>query len=283
MRLWAALLSSAAAGGVAAAALRLIPARRRRPARSNSPWLAQAGVDVTPWQFGFVSVALGFGCLLLLTLITGNLAVAAVPAVAVGLVPRFYFSSKRRKRMSRVRNAWPDGLRDLVASISAGRSLSRAIEDLAYHGPPALREALASFPFLSRSLGVVPALEAIRDDMADPTTDRVIEVLVVAHQRGGRIVPEILRDLADATARDLWANEESESAALELKINARAVFVLPWLVLIAMTARSGPFREFYQTSLGLAVIVVGGLMSGVGALIVGRLGRSQDEERVLGR
>jgi len=111
----------------------------------------------------------------------------------------------------------------------------------------------------------------------------VIEVLIVAHEKGGAIVPEILRDLAEATARDVWAAEEIDTAALEHRINARVVFVLPWLVLVAMTVRDGPFREFYATPLGLMVIAVGGVMSLGGAWLVARLGRTPDEPRVLGR
>ena len=284
MILFAALLASVATGGLVAMALGILPRRRWRLQRDagNRQWFAQAGVSATPLQFWATSIGAGVLTLAVVSLVSGGWAVAVVPAVLVAMLPRLYFGSQRRKRLGAVRQAWPDGLRDLVASISAGRSLSRAIEDLAASGPLPLRSAFSAFPFLARSLGVVAALETIRDEMSDPTTDRVIEVLVVAHQHGGTIVPEILRDLAEATARDVWAGEEIDTAALEHKINARAVFILPWLVLVAMTARDGPFREFYATRMGLAVIVVGGVLSLSGSFLVSRLGRQPDEPRVLG-
>lgn len=284
MRLVVSLVTGAAVGLVAAAAMGMLPAggARRSTGHRGSDWLLQAGVATTPLQFWLVSTGTGVCALVGVALVTGSWAVGVVPAALVAMLPRMYFSAQRRKRLGEVRQAWPDGLRDLVASISAGRSLARALEDLAGAGPLPLRRAFASFPFLSRSLGVVPALERIRAEVADPTTDRVVEVLIVAHERGGAIIRDILRDLAEATARDVWAAEEVDTAALEHKINARAVFILPWLVLIAMTARAGPFREFYRTTLGLAVIGAGGLMSLAGSLLVGRLGRQPDEPRVLG-
>ncbi len=283
MRVLAPVLSAVTVGGAVAAALGLIPrGRRRSRVRGASEWLTQAGVAATPLQFWLTSVAAGAVTLGVVTLLTGSWAVAAVPSLLVGTLPRMYFGAQRRRRIGEVRQAWPDGLRDLLASISAGRSLSRAIEDLARTGPRPLRDAFGSYPFLSRSLGVVPALEVIRDAMADPTTDRVVEVLIVAHERGGSVVPDILRDLAEATARDVWVAEEIDTAALEHKINARAVFILPWLVLVAMTARPGPFRDFYATSAGLAVILTGGVLSMTGSILVSRLGRNPDEPRVLG-
>ena len=88
------------------------------------------------------------------------------------------------------------------------------------------------------------------------------------------MVPEILSDLAEATTRDIWTLEQIRTEALEQKINARVVFVLPWFVLIAMTAKDGAFREFYSTAAGLTVAVIGGVMSLLGIAIASRLGQS---------
>ena len=284
MRILVPAVTAFAVGGALAWALGMIrttgPHRKWRPHRSS--WLRQAGVGASLLQFWVASGGAAAISLAVVALISGSWAIAVVPAVLVGMSPRVYFASRRRRRLGELRQAWPDGLRDLVASISAGRSLGRALHDLASSGPAPLREAFATYPFLSRSLGTVAALEAIREEAADPTTDRVIEVLVVAHERGGAIVVDILRDLAEATARDVWAADEADTLALEHKINARAVFVLPWVVLIAMTARPGPFREFYATPAGVFVIAVGGVLSLTGAWIVSRLGRHPDEPRVLG-
>jgi hypothetical protein len=65
--------------------------------------------------------------------------------------------------------AWPDGLRDVIASIAAGRSLSQALNALAASGPAPLQAAFARFPMLSRMLGRVPALEVIKEELADPS------------------------------------------------------------------------------------------------------------------
>jgi hypothetical protein len=89
-----------------------------------------------------------------------------------------------------------------------------------------------------------------------PTSDRVIEVLLLAHERGGPIVRSILEDLVDATTRDLKLLDALETEGLEMRINARAVVVLPWLVLVALTARAGPFRDFYRSSGGLVTLVL---------------------------
>ncbi len=42
-------------------------------------------------------------------------------------------------------------------------------------------------------LRVVPALETIKEELADPSSDKVIEVLVLAHQYGGETLQVALR------------------------------------------------------------------------------------------
>ncbi|HWD08050.1 MAG TPA: hypothetical protein VHA57_03040, partial [Actinomycetota bacterium] len=158
----------------------------------------------------------------------------------------------------------------------------QAIASLASSGPEPLRGAFDRFAPRSRMLGVPAALELIKQQLADPTSDRVLEVLLLAHERGGRIVTAVLSDLADATSRDLKAIEGITSDRLEPKINSRAVFVLPWLVLVALCASPGPIRAFYQKPVGAVVVGVAAAMSLIGILIVERLSRDPAEERVFG-
>jgi tight adherence protein B len=259
--------------------------RRLRPRAQISNrqlWLNQAGVAVTPRQFVAGSVAVGGMAFVGIAALTGTPLVALVPAAGVAALPHAYFARRRNAHLRRVQAAWPDGLRDVIASITAGRSLPQALNALAATGPAPLQEAFARFPMLSRMLGTVPALEVIKEELADPTSDRVIEVLVLAHERGGQIVRDILEDLVGATTRDLKLLEEIETEGLEMKINARAVLVLPWLVLVALTIREGPFREFYRSVGGLIVVVVAGLLSLAGGFLIARLARTRGEQRVFG-
>ena len=92
----------------------------------------------------------------------------------------------------------------------------------------------------------------------------------------------IFEDLVVATTRDLKLLDELETEGLEMRINARAVVVLPWLVLVALTIRPGPFRDFYRSSGGVMTLIVAALLTAIGVFALGRLGREPVEERVFG-
>lgn len=254
---------------------------RTTHATSRGAWLVEAGLDVTAAQFWLTSIGAAGVTYLVVYALTSLPVVSAMPALVVAALPKAYFARRRSRNLDEVTRAWPDGLRDLVSSVRSGSSLPNAIENLAEFGPLPLRTAFQGFGVYSRSLGVVHALEMVRANLSDPTSDRVIDVLILAYERGGVVVPEILSDLAEATTRDIWTLEEVRTEALEQKINARIVFVLPWLVLVAMTARPGPFREFYSSRAGILVAVVGAILSLTGLVIASRLGRQEPEPRVL--
>ncbi|MEL7210908.1 MAG: hypothetical protein AAGK32_22175, partial [Actinomycetota bacterium] len=83
-----------------------------------------------------------------------------------------------------------------------------------------------------------------------------------------------------STVEDLQVLDRVETAQLEQRLNARAVFVLPFLFLIILTYRPGPGREFYSSGAGVAVILVGTSLSLLGMFIVTQLARLPEEPRV---
>lgn len=273
-----AALSTAVVVGALVSLIITTRGNRDVPAQRNRQVLP--GLEVSRTQYWAATGAMAAVTFATVFALTGLVVVSAVPALVLAWLPRAYFIRRHNLRKAAVQEAWPDGIRDILSSIRSGASLARAVEEMAAFGPEPLRQAFHGFGAYARSLGVVSALELIKEDLADPASDRIVEVLILAHERGGAAVPEILVDLADAATKDLWTAEEVKTEALEQKINSRVVFVLPWIVLIAMTARPGPFRDFYGTATGVGVVALGGVLSLVGILMASRLGASPAEPRV---
>jgi len=101
--------------------------------------------------------------------LTGSIFVALVPGIAVALLPRAYFGRRRRARLREVQRAWPDGLRDILASITAGLSLTQGRHESRVHGAGDAAVAFARFSELARVVGTGPALELLKEDLADAT------------------------------------------------------------------------------------------------------------------
>jgi len=254
-----------------------------RPDRTQrfGQWLLQAGSDLTPLRFWSGSVGLGLGALALITTLTSAWWMALMPALGVAYLPFWYYSRRRSERLGQIREAWPDALRDALASILTGSTLTSALCDLADRGPVPLQPAFARFRLMSRMMGVVPALELVKEELGDPNSDRVIEVLALAYEHGGGLVSEVLQDLISENAEDLRLGDEIRADGTEQRIESWAVVLVPWIMLAFLTQSSEQYRAFYHSGAGLLVVLAAGVWSLVGVALLGYISRSVPEPRVL--
>lgn len=274
------LAIATATGHAESLRIRLPGHKRSKPSRQV--WLRQAGVKVTPAQFWGVSAAAAVVVETACWGIGGSWVVGVVPALAAGLGPRAYFGRRRAARLSAVTAEWPQGIRDLLAAVQSRQTLHHAIVEMAATGPEALREAFADYEALSRLGGPVAALTTIRSQLADAVSDRMIELLIVAHDEGQALTLQILREQAVEVAEDLRTTAEIHSAQNEPRIVASAAFAMPWVGLVVICAGVKAYRSFYGTSGGVLAVVIAGTMSMTGLLVARRLIRESAEPRVLG-
>lgn len=259
--------------------------RPRRPTRRRGAgwqdWLNQAGAAVSVRQVGLASTSTATALGGMTLLVVGVPVLSLLAAVAGAAVPVAVLSQRRRGLLAARTAAWPDALRDLITHLRASLSIHGGLCQLAQTGPDPLRPYFERYRTLAGALDQRAALEVMREELADPLSDRVIEVLLVAFEQGPSVVIDILEDLATATVGDLRLTEEVETAQLETKLEARAAAVLPFAVLALLCATSDDYRAFYQSTTGWLVVLLGGLLSGAGLVVISRLGRLPREERTL--
>ncbi len=260
---------------------RVTESKKRLTGREKrQSWLNQSGVGVTPMQFWGISLGSGIASFSLLFLITNVFIVSVIPAVMIGILPRTYFSRKRAKISDERVHAWPDALRTLIAGISSSQSLHQALRSLSTGGPAPLRPVFQKYSRLTQALDQKSALEVVKEELADPMSDRIIEILISAIEAGPGVVLDILRDLAESTTRDLQLREHIETMQVEQKLNARIVFVMPYMLLIMMVTSSPIIRDFYKEPIGVIVILFGTGVLVAGMLMIQKLGKIPLEQRV---
>jgi tight adherence protein B len=195
------------------------------------------------------------------------------PVVVVG--------ARRRRRQDRLRAAWPDVVDDLTSAVRAGLSLPEALIQLAARGPVALRPAFAQFAVDYRAGGRFgESLDRLKDSLADPVGDRVVESLRMAREVGGNDLGRLLRTLSRFLREDARTRGELEARQSWTVNGARLAVAAPW-VLLALLATRPQAVAAYDSAAGLVVIA-----SGAGACLVAyrlmmRIGRLPVESRVL--
>ncbi len=245
-------------------------------------WLIQADSDLTPRQLWAGSALAGIFGFVLLRLIVGTWWVALIPSLAVAFLPYSYFSRQRLQRLADVQKAWPDGLREILAHVNSGATLAAAIESLTERGPEALRVAFSRFPAQARMFGVVPALEIVKEELGDPSSDKVIEVLILAHQFGGGSLQQVLRDLIETMSADQLTAEQIRTAGFEQRLEGIVVGLAPWFILLFLATVPETYREFYRSREGRFIVIIAGVWAAFGWLMMRLVAKPPQEIRVFG-
>lgn len=215
-------------------------------------------------------------------LITGIPAVALVAAVA-GAVAPFSWLRARGRRLRRSRRAlWSDVCDLLISAVRAGMSLPDAVAALAVSGPPALRPAFARFADDMAASGHFDSSALrVKETLADPVADRIIETLRMARHVGGTELTSVLRALSASVRADATLRAEVEARQSWVRGAAVVGVVAPWIVLGLLALRPEGAAA-YATGAGAVVVLVGALVSVFAYRLTLRLGRLPETQRWFG-
>ncbi len=185
--------------------------------------------------------------------------VALAVAGSVTPLPWAWLNARMEKHSAALRSAWPDVVDSLLSAIRAGVALPEAIVQLSQMGPEITRPHFETFAREYRASGRFhDALNAVQAQLADPTANRLFEVLRLARDVGGSELGHLLRDLSTMLREDARVRGEL-LARQSWTINAaRLAVAAPWLVLVLISTRMDSAAA-YSTPTGVLVLTVGGL------------------------
>jgi tight adherence protein B len=159
--------------------------------------------------------------------------------------------------------------------------LPEAISAVAVRGPEQLRPAFRQFAADHRATGRFgDCLDRLKDSLADPTADRIIESMRVAREVGGTDLGRLLRTLSQFLREDARTRAELETRQGWTINAARLGLAAPWIVLGLLSLRPQTVAA-YETGAGIAVLAIGAAVSFAAYRVMLRIARLPTEGRVL--
>jgi tight adherence protein B len=198
-----------------------------------------------------------------------------------GWLPLGALRARRRRRLRELREVWPDAIDNLASGVRAGLSLPEAVAGLAERGPEALRAPFARFADDYHANGRFGlALDRLKQELADPTADRVVEALRLAREVGGSELGRTLRTLSGFLRDEQRVRKELEARQTWVVVAARMAFATPWAVLLLLATKPEAVAAYRGTG-GAVVLAIGAAMAVAGYRMMLAIGRLPAEERVL--
>ncbi|VXB05686.1 Flp pilus assembly protein TadB [Arthrobacter sp. 9V] len=256
--------------------------KTKRPRRLDL-LLMSAGIEKVSGG-GLIATCGGCGLFALLAfyVVTGSPPVSLCFAIFGSWVPFATVRWRARKRRNALRQLWPDVVDHLRSAIRAGLALPEALIQLGHNGPEELRELFLDFGADYRAAGnFEAAVNKLKDRLADPVADRIIEALRMTREVGGSDLGRMLGTLS-GFLRDSARTRSELEARQSWTINAaRLAVAAPWIVLVVMASRPEAMLAF-NSGTG-AMVLLGGLLVSVFCYsVMLRVGALPEDERVFG-
>lgn len=254
-------------------------ARPAAPGRLQS-MLIRAGFErIGTAKFVWISIAVAVGAGALVFALTG-VPVVALLGVCVGLLaPVMWVQRRAAQRQRLLTEVWPDVVDHLVGAIRAGLGLPDAISAMAADGPAATKAVFGQFADdYRRSASWGLALDRLKYRCADPTADRLCEILRLAREVGGTELVPVLKAFAVYLREDAATTAELRARQSWITNAARLGVVAPWIVLVLLSVRPEA-RAAYNSPTGVLIILIGAALSVLAYQLMRRIARFRPEPR----
>ena len=195
--------------------------------------------------------------------------------------PFSMLAGRARRRRQELAEVWPDAVDNLASAVRAGMSLAEAVSGLGERGPEPLRDDFVAFARDYQLAGrFEDCLDRLKERLADPVGDRVVEGLRVARQVGGGDLGRLLRNLSAHLRDDARTRSELEARQSWAVNGARLAVAAPWLVLLTMSFQREVISR-YASPAGAVVLGAGALLCLTAYRLMVRIGRLPVDRRLL--
>ncbi|MBP2437809.1 type II secretion system F family protein [Microbacterium amylolyticum] len=204
---------------------------------------------------------------------------AVLAAIAAACAPVAWLRARASRLLRARRGMWPDVCDLLVGSVRAGLSLPDAIGSLSDSAPAPLRATFGQFERDMRASGhFATSINRLKQQLADPMADRIVETLRMAREVGGTELVPVLRALSASIRAEAALRSEVEARQSWTRGAAILGVVAPWVVLAMLSLRPEG-QAAYATPLGITIILSGAGVSVVAYRTMLRVGRLPEPRR----
>ena len=195
----------------------------------------------------------------------------------------FIFIAQRRgssKRNSAIQGACPELIDILISGVQSGLSLNESLIGLASRGPEIFR---AEFQLFSEDIyshgDFYRALIRVKESLAHPSVDQIIEALFIARELGGAELLTILRLLGKFIREDLTLRREIEVKQNWIKNSAHLSAAAPWILLLLLSTQPATTVAF-STPTGVVILCAGLGLTALAYLWMNSLSRIPTPNRI---
>lgn len=213
-------------------------------------------------------------------LFSHSLVIATALSLFVGIFILLAQRKSESKRSSAIQSACPEMIDHLISGMQSGLSLNESLVGLSLRGPVAMRAYFELFrDDVFNSGDFTGSLERLKSLLGEPSTDQIIEALLISKTLGGAELINILRLLANFIREDLTLRREISVKQNWIKNSAHLSAGAPWILLVLLSTQPATAASF-STPSGALILTSGLVMTCLAYIWMNRLSQLPQQPRV---
>lgn len=234
--------------------------------------LERADVPLSPAEFIWASLGLGFGLGMLLAVVGMSPLVILIALLVGGAVPYSVVSFRVRRRARAFEDQLPEFLTTIAATLKAGHSFKQGMQAVVDEGHPPASEELKR---VLTETGLGRPMDDALNEMAVRTgSDNfgfAITAVTIQRQVGGSLAG-LFEMVADTVRQRQQFARKIRGLTAMGRMSAYVLIGLPFFIALAITVMNpGYMSPLYHTSAGHMLIALGLSMMAVGSLIIHKI------------
>ncbi len=235
--------------------------------------IAQAGLTWSRKQYFLFAAIAGLVCGLTLLITSANPIFGLVGLIVGGLgLPRFYLSQRRKKRLRRFTNEFPNAIDIIVRGIKSGLPLNDCLRIIANEAQePVKTEFRLIVEAQTLGLALSDAATKLFERMPCAEANFFGIVLAIQQKTGGNLA-ETLGNLSRVIRERRKMRDKIAAVSMEAKASAAIIGSLPPVVgLLVYLTTPGYMDALWTTSTGKGALVASAVWMGVGVLVMKKM------------
>jgi tight adherence protein B len=232
-------------------------------------YLAQAGLHLKPGKLLLMIGVLGTGTYLTSKWLGARFLVSALLAVGIAVIPIIFIAWKRRRRLRRFEEHFPEALDLLSRAVRAGHAFTTGLEMIAQEvAEPIAGEFRTTFEEQNFGLPLRDALLNLSERVPLIDVRFFVTSLLIQKETGGNL-SEILDGLARVIRDRFRIYREVQVKTAQGRLTAAILIGLPpFMMLVLWVMNPHYLGPLLNDPVGPSALAVAGILQSIGSMII---------------
>jgi tight adherence protein B len=235
-------------------------------------FVAQAGMKTKPAKLLMMSIVLGLGSYLITKMFYPQFPVALLAAIIATIIPFSVVALKRRRRLHKFEEHFPEALDLLGRAVRAGHAFTTGLEMTAKESSePVAGEFRASFEEQNFGLPLRDALLNMTERVPLVDVRFFVTALLIQKETGGNLA-EILDGLARVIRDRFRIHREVKTRTAQGRLTAAILISLPPLMMLMLEIINPHYIQIlFSDSAGPMILAVAATMQLIGSALIWKI------------